>query len=65
MTALEQRRPMFTVKTLAAYLALDVTTVERLLRAGTIPSFKLTEGRPGARRIDPADVDAYLAERRQ
>lgn len=54
-------RPFYTIKTLAKRLTLSTRTVEAMLRRGTIPSYKVE----GARRIDPDDVDRYLAERRQ
>ena len=37
-----------------------IVWLERLLASGTIPSYRVE----GARRIDPSDVDAYLAEHR-
>jgi len=51
------RRPFFTPATLAAYLAVTRRQVERMLRSGEIPSYKIA----GARRIAADDVDAYLA----
>jgi len=51
------RRCFFTSRTLAGYLSLSERTVRELLRTGAIPSYKVA----GARRIDPADVDAWLA----
>jgi excisionase family DNA binding protein len=36
-------------------------TVRELLRTGELPSYKVA----GARRIDPDDVDAWLAGRRR
>jgi excisionase family DNA binding protein len=53
-------RPFFTPKTLAAYLAVSERTARQLLADGRIPSYRIA----GARRIDPADVDAYLAANR-
>lgn len=47
-------------RTLAAYLSVSERTVRSMLAAGTIASYRVE----GARRIDPADVDAYLAQRR-
>ena len=55
------RRAFFTPRTLAEYLALSERTVREMLRKGTIPSYKVE----GARRVAPADVDRYLAERRE
>ena len=56
----EQRRQFFTPKTLAAYLAISERTVRQLLADGAIPSYLIG----GNRRIDPEDVDDYLAARR-
>jgi excisionase family DNA binding protein len=50
-------RPFFTVRTLAAYLAVSERTVRGWVADGTIPSYLIG----GSRRIDPADVDAYVA----
>ena len=55
------RRAFFTPKSLAAYLALSERTVREMLRRGTLPSYRVG----GARRIDPSDVDSYLAQRRE
>jgi excisionase family DNA binding protein len=55
------RRALFTVATLAEYLQVSDRTVEKLLVAGEIASF--TIGR--SRRIDPADVDAYLERQKR
>ena len=54
-------RPFYTTRSLARRLSLSERTVRDLIRRGDIPSYKVA----GARRIDPADVDAWLAERRQ
>lgn len=56
-----ERRAFFTPKTLAQYLALSERTVREMLRQGVLPSYRVE----GARRIDPNDVDSYLANRRQ
>ena len=56
-----ERRPFFTPKSLAAYLALSERTVREMLRRGALPSYRVG----GARRIDPSDVDSYLARRRE
>lgn len=53
----EERRPFFTPKTLAAYLAVSERTVYGMLADGVIASYRVA----GARRIDPVDVDAFLA----
>jgi excisionase family DNA binding protein len=56
-----ERRAFFTPRTLAQYLALSERTVRSMLSAGKLPSYRIE----GARRIDPADVDRYLANRRE
>jgi excisionase family DNA binding protein len=53
-------RPFFTTRSLARRLSLSERTVRDLIRRGDIPSYKVA----GARRIDPVDVDSWLAERR-
>lgn len=50
----------FTERTLAAYLAISDRTIRNWIRRGELPSYKLG----AARRIDPADVDAFLAQRK-
>jgi excisionase family DNA binding protein len=50
----------FTERTLAAYLAVSDRTIRNWIRRGELPSYKLG----AARRIDPADVDVFLAQRR-
>lgn len=52
--------PFYTPETLAFKLALSTRTVRTMLAKGAIPSYRVE----GARRIDPADVDRYLASRR-
>lgn len=56
-----ERRAFFTPKTLAQYLSLSERTVREMLRQGILPSYRVE----GARRIDPDDVDSYLANRRE
>jgi excisionase family DNA binding protein len=56
-----EHRAFFTPKTLALYLSISERTVRSMLANGTLPSYRVE----GARRIDPADVDKYLANRRQ
>lgn len=56
-----ERRAFFTPKTLALYLAISERSVRSMLAAGRIPSYRVE----GARRIDPADVDSYLAAHRE
>jgi len=50
----------FTERTLAAYLAVSDRTIRNWIRRGELPSYKLG----ASRRIDPADVRAFLAQRR-
>jgi excisionase family DNA binding protein len=50
----------FTERTLATYLAVSDRTIRNWIRRGELPSYKLG----ASRRIDPADVDAFLAQRR-
>lgn len=67
IAVLEERRAFFTQKTLAEYLAVSDRTIRDWLRPGDngeppkIASYKLE----GCRRIDPADVDSFLASRRE
>jgi excisionase family DNA binding protein len=51
----------FTERTLAVYLAVSDRTIRNWIRRGELPSYKLG----AARRIDPADVDAFLESRRE
>ena len=51
----------FTERTLAAYLAVSDRTIRNWIRRGELPSYKLG----ASRRINPADVDAFLAQRRE
>jgi excisionase family DNA binding protein len=60
VTSLE-RRAFFTPRTLAQYLGVSDRTVRSMLAAGKIASYRVE----GSRRIDPADVDKYLAQRRE
>ena len=50
----------FTERTLAAYLAVSDRTIRNWIRRGELASYKLG----AARRIDPADVEDFLARRR-
>lgn len=50
----------FTERSLAAYLAVCDRTVRNWIRRGELPSYKLG----AARRIDPADVEDFLARHR-
>jgi excisionase family DNA binding protein len=60
VTVITDRRAFFTPKTLGLYLAVSERTVRQMLADNVIPSYLIG----GSRRIDPADVDAYLATRR-
>jgi len=51
----------FTERSLAAYLAVSDRTIRNWIRRGELPSYKLG----AARRIDPADVVAFLEARRE
>jgi excisionase family DNA binding protein len=50
----------FTERTLAAYLAVSDRTIRNWIRRGQLPSYKLG----ASRRIDPADVEDFLARHR-
>lgn len=50
----------FTERTLAAHLAVSDRTIRNWIRRGELPSYKLG----ASRRIDPADVDDFLARYR-
>jgi excisionase family DNA binding protein len=50
----------FTERTLAKFLAVSDRTVRNWIRRGELPSYKLG----AARRIDPADVNDFLARHR-
>jgi excisionase family DNA binding protein len=59
-----QRKPapvaFFTERTLASFLAVSDRTIRNWIRRGELPSYKLG----ASRRIDPADVDDFLARHR-
>lgn len=55
-----ETEPFFTERTLAAYLSVSDRTIRNWIRRGELPSYKLG----ASRRIDPADVDAFLEARR-
>lgn len=59
--AAEDRRPMFSPKTLAAYLAISERKVRQMIADREIVSYRVA----GQRRIKPEDVDAYLDRRRE
>jgi excisionase family DNA binding protein len=50
----------FTERSLAAYLAVSDRTIRNWIRKGDLPSYKLG----ASRRIDPADVEDFLARHR-
>lgn len=50
----------FTGRTHADYLAVSDRTIRNWIRRGELPSYKLG----AARRIDPADVEDFLARHR-
>jgi excisionase family DNA binding protein len=50
----------FTERTLADHLAVSDRTIRNWIRRGDLPSYKLG----AARRIDPADVEDFLARHR-
>lgn len=58
--AREELRPFFSPKALADYLSISERTVREMLSKQRIPSYKVE----GQRRIDPADVEKYLARNR-
>ena len=58
--ARQELRPFFTPKGLAEYLSISERTVRDMLSKQRIPSYKVE----GQRRIDPADVENYLARNR-
>jgi excisionase family DNA binding protein len=60
VTVITERRAFFTPRALADYLSVSERTVRQMLADNVIPSYLIG----GSRRIDPVDVDAYLATRR-
>jgi excisionase family DNA binding protein len=50
----------FTERTLADFLAVSDRTIRNWIRSGKLPSYKFG----AARRIDPADVEDFLARHR-
>jgi excisionase family DNA binding protein len=52
--------PFFTERSLAAHLAVSDRTIRNWIRRGELPSYKLG----ASRRIDPADVEDFLARHR-
>jgi excisionase family DNA binding protein len=59
-----KRKPVavafFTERSLADYLAVSDRTIRNWIRRGDLPSYKLG----ASRRIDPADVEDFLARHR-
>lgn len=66
-TATECVRPkapgptFFTERSLAAHLLVSDRTIRNWIRRGDLPSYKLG----ASRRIDPADVEDFLARHRE
>jgi excisionase family DNA binding protein len=58
--AKQELRPFLTPNALAEYLSIGERTVRDMLSKQRIPSYKVE----GQRRIDPADVEDYLARNR-
>lgn len=56
-----EAKPFFTERTLAERLAVSDRTIRDWIRRGELPSYKLG----GSRRIDPDDVESFLAARRE
>lgn len=56
----EDASTFFTERTLASYLAVSDRTIRNWIRRGELPSYKLG----AARRIDPTDVEDFLARHR-
>jgi excisionase family DNA binding protein len=56
----ERVRPFYTVASLAALLAISERTVRDMLNRDELPWYRIGP----QRRIDPADVDVWLGERR-
>jgi excisionase family DNA binding protein len=60
VNAKAQSPAFFTERTLATYLAVSDRTIRNWIRRGELPSYKLG----ASRRIDPADVEDFLARHR-
>jgi excisionase family DNA binding protein len=56
----QDRRPFYTVKTLALRLAVSERTVRQMLADRKIASYMIE----GQRRVDEPDLDAYLSRNR-
>jgi excisionase family DNA binding protein len=61
LTPATKGRAFFTERSLAEYLAVSDRTIRTWIRRGELASYKLG----GSRRIDPRDVDSFLAARRE
>lgn len=59
-TKQRQAGTFFTERSLAAYLSVSDRTIRNWIRRGELPSYKLG----ASRRIDPADVEDFLARHR-
>lgn len=60
MQSKPSKASFFTERTLADFLAVSDRTIRNWIRRGELPSYKLG----AARRIDPADVEDFLARHR-
>lgn len=60
MTRKSTAPSFFTERSLASYLAVSDRTIRNWIRRGDLPSYKLG----ASRRIDPADVEDFLARHR-
>lgn len=54
-------RPLLTIPQAASKLGVKVRTVEQMVRSGELASVKVR----GARRIEQAEVDRFVAEQRE
>ena len=54
-------RPLLTIAETAEHLRVSTETVRQLVLSGELPKIQLGEQSP---RIDPADLDAFIARRR-
>lgn len=52
---------LLTTRQVAALLGTNVRRVNRLVKAGKLPTVIKLEGITGANLFDPSDVDAYVA----
>jgi excisionase family DNA binding protein len=57
----EERVALFTRHTLASYLDLHVNTIDRLVKRGEIPAYRVV----GKLRFYPEDVERYVREHRE